>query len=178
LIDAAIIQQLQISAVPDPKSQDLRYLRTFLQSQIDTCPQKALVGCDAETWGDPSLLNERGVDLLALRSRPHQDIFTSFFADTCMRYLYQKIWCPLMLACFHRKCDVAIIRETHLVHFTSICTTAVASILPIASIAILYCVHAMTKRIFLVAAFTLLFSVAVSILTTGTKSEVFAATAA
>ena len=136
------------------------------------------MGCDAETWGDPSLLNERGVDLLTLRSRPQQDLFTNFFADTCMRYLYQKIWCPLMLACFHKRCDVAVIRETHLVHFTSMCTTAIASLLPVASIAVLYGVHTMTGRLFLIATFTLLFSVAVSILTTATKSEVFAATAA
>ena len=176
--DAAIIQQLQMSAIPDPKPQDLRSLRAFLQSQIDHCPQEALVGSDADTWGDPSLPNQRGIDLLVLRPRPAEDMFTNFFADTCMRYIYQKIWCPFMLACFHKKCEVAIIRDTTLLRFTSLCTTAMASLLPVASIAVLYAVHAMTSRLFLVAGFTLLFSVAVSILTTATKSEVFAATAA
>ena len=167
-----------MSAIPDPKPQDLRVLRAFLQSEIDASPDNALMGSDADTWGDPSLPNERGVDLLVLRPRPTEDMFTTFFADTCMRYLYQNIWCPFMLACFHKKCQGAIIRETILLRFTSLCTTAMASLLPVASIAVLYAVHAMTSRLFLVAGFTLLFSVAVSILTTATKSEVFAATAA
>src|SRR5690242_5913223 len=113
-----------MSAVPDPKPQDLRSLRAFLQSQIDTCPQEALMGGDADTWGDPSMPSQRGIDLLVLRPRPQEDMFTNFFADTCMRYLYQKVWCPIMLACFHKKCGVAIVQDTHLLRFTSMCTTA------------------------------------------------------
>jgi hypothetical protein len=77
-----------------------------------------------------------------------------------------------------RNPDVVTYSDEHLRLPTTILSTILASILPIASIAVLYMVDSMPKRLGIVAAFTVAFSLALALLTTATRSENFAATAA
>jgi len=53
-----------------------------------------------------------------------------------------------------------------------------ASLLPIASIVILYCVKSMWRRLLIIAGFTAAFSLVLGLVTNGELVEVFAASAA
>jgi hypothetical protein len=69
-------------------------------------------------------------------------------------------------------------RESAMKTFTGIFATTLSSLLPVASIVVLWVVHSMPARLGIIAGFTTAFSLVVSMITSATRSENFAATAA
>lgn len=57
-------------------------------------------------------------------------------------------------------------------------STIVASLFPVASIAVLYAIHSMPGRLGAIAVFTALFSFALSVMTSASTKDIFSATAA
>jgi len=57
-------------------------------------------------------------------------------------------------------------------------TATLACVLPVASIALLYAVESMSKRLGIIAALTALFSVCLALMTSAGMADIFAATAA
>jgi hypothetical protein len=77
-----------------------------------------------------------------------------------------------------KKRGVHSYRESALKTFTGIFATTLSSLLPVASIVVLYVVHSMPARLGIIAGFTTGFSLIVGMITSATRSENFAATAA
>lgn len=153
-----------MAALPNPDRIDLENLQRMFRSQ------KPLTGDDSAVWDDEN-------DLLALFPRPTEDPFTSWVTGKLMMWLYDKLWCRVQRD-RGMEAEGTTLGTTILRRATSLCATAVASILLVGSIAILYCVDGMRVRLGLVSAFTFVFALAVDCFTTASKSEVFAATAA
>jgi len=68
--------------------------------------------------------------------------------------------------------------DSSLLQLTFLITSLLASLLPIASISILYCINSMSARLGTIAAFNIVLSLCLSAFTTANRSEAFAITAA
>ena len=164
-----------MASLPNPNRCDLSYLRKWLQKCIDENPRQALDGLDCEVWnGDSPAQNSGTGDLFVMRARPKEDPFSTWIVEKVICGLYQTIW----RRCRHTNPDGLTINDAHILRSTSFLTTAVASLLPVGSIVVLYWVRPMKIRLALVACFTVSFALALACFTTVNRSEIFATTAA
>jgi hypothetical protein len=166
-----------MAALPEPNKPDLEYLQGwFVKSNMGN-REISLMGDDKAVW-DPRGPDEQNQpsDLFALRPRPERDPFSTAMIERFLPCLYRRI--------FHRrhqedmeKAQITI-EDNRLLQVTGMITTIVASLLPIGSIALLYCVQTMRARLALLAVFTVVFAAALSCFSTAKRTDVFAVTAA
>jgi hypothetical protein len=136
-----------------------------------------LLGLDSSVYKNENLAND-------LRSAtPIQDF------DVLTKSLIKLFLRPYNNAIGHRKAarannsvnvdaDLYHYDDEHLMLPVTALSTVLASLLPVAVIAVLYVVHPMPARLGLIAAFTAIFSIGVAVLTEARRADVFAATAA
>ena len=138
--------------------------------------EKNLIGDDAFIWGH--IENRKGYapDLIALKARHNEDYFSTWVTEKLTTVLFRigidrlkKPSAVSGLRCFH---------DSSLLQLTFLITSVLASLLPIASISVLYCVKSMSARLGVVAAFNIVLSLCLSAFTTANRSEAFAITAA
>jgi hypothetical protein len=79
---------------------------------------------------------------------------------------------------FDLESNVFLYRDSHFYYIANIVGTLIASLIPIGSIVILYFVTYMPIRLATLSLFTAIFSVALSLVTSAKRVEIFAATAA
>ncbi|KAJ4348947.1 hypothetical protein N0V95_005032 [Ascochyta clinopodiicola] len=170
----AVIQQAKILKYPEPTAWDLQRLQDYLGSK--EMGTRAMVGEDSLIWGLKSQDITHKPDLVALRPRAKKDAFSMWAAEStifnifrcgCYRFMQPS---PVHGVIGYE--DSTIYRVTY--WFTSI----LASLIPIASIVILYRVQSMPARIGIIAAFNVLLSVCLMGFASAKRSEVFAITAA
>lgn len=136
----------------------------------------ALRGLDATVWGslkDPESWNP---DLAALCPRTTEDPFSSWVARRAITIISR-------CGCARFKKPMRIhgvigYEDATVLKITSWMTSILASLMPVASISILYSVHSMPARLAVIGTFNLLISVCLSGFTNAKRSEVFAVTAA
>src|SRR2546421_2133055 len=147
-----------MTALPEPNKTDLEYLQgCFLKSNMGN-REISLIGDDKGVW-EPRGPDEQNQpsDLFVLRPRPERDPFSTAMIERFLPGLYRLI--------FRRKYERDIekaritITDNKLLRVTGIITTIVASLLPIGSIALLYCVQTMRARLALLAIFTVVFAI-------------------
>jgi len=174
-LDQALVLQSQLLALPPPNACDLSYLRAWLQKSINDDPTTALNGWDSSSWD----ADGGGGDLLALHPRPDSDPFSTWVLERGVGCLY-RLWCRLPLPLRCRRCpgDKLALCDSSILRVTTLFATALASLLPVGSIAVLYAVTSMKARLGLVAVFTFLSAVALRACTTAGRGEVFGITAA
>jgi hypothetical protein len=166
---------VRIASLPNPNQCDLSYLRKWLQKCIDENPRQALDGLDCEAWDGSSPAQNSGIgDLFVVGARPKEDPFSTWIVEKVICGLYQAI----CRRCRHTNPDGLTINDAYILRSTSFLTTAVASLLPVGSIVVLYWVQPMKIRLVLVACFTFSFALALACFATVKRSEVFATTAA
>ncbi|KAH8803659.1 hypothetical protein F5884DRAFT_681882 [Xylogone sp. PMI_703] len=170
--NTALLQQAQICKLGQPSIADVQFLSSWMQRP--TMGNVYLLGQDYKIWSDPDL-----PDLVSLRSRTADDTFTEWILNTAIRWFHRSV------GRFLRKPkdkeylrNTVVYSDTGIVRFTKIITMAVASLLPIISIVILYVVRNMTARLGIVASFTAFFSVCMGVATKASMEDIFAATAA
>jgi len=136
----------------------------------------ALTGEDATVWGSVKHRNSHALDLVALRPRAKKDAFSVWAAENtisklrwggCTRFMKTS---PVHGVVGYD--DSTIYRITYWI------TSLLASLIPIASIVVLYCVRSMPARFATIAAFNVLLSVCLMGLAGAKRAEVFAITAA
>lgn len=79
---------------------------------------------------------------------------------------------------FDLESNIFLYRDSHFYHVAKIIGTLISSLIPIGSTVVLYFVKDMPTRLGIVCLFTAIFSIALSSVTSGTRVEIFAATAA
>jgi len=136
----------------------------------------ALIGDDAAIWG--SVLNPKSYcpDLVALRGRHNEDSFSKWVTEKVLLKLF-------LCGCAHwkkisRRYGAVGYHDSTLLRVTFWITSILASLLPIASIAILYFVKSMAARLGIIAAFNLILSLCLTAFTTAKRTDVFAVAAA
>lgn len=79
---------------------------------------------------------------------------------------------------FDLESNIFLYRDSHFHRIANIVGTLIASLIPIAATVVLYFVANMPIRLAIVSLFTAIFSIALSCVTSATRVEIFAATAA
>ncbi|KAH7118967.1 hypothetical protein B0J11DRAFT_81939 [Dendryphion nanum] len=170
----ALIQFSIMAKMERPAKGDLKYMRSFLMSN----EMGGLIfhGEDMMTWGEHSNPDKCAPDLVALHPRQTEDPFSMWVARNALPGLECTGWARLKkISKIH---GVVSVEDSSIFRFTSWTTSIVASLVPIASILVLYTVSSMKARLGIIAAFNLLISFCVATFTNAKRSEVFAVTAA
>jgi hypothetical protein len=169
-LDKALAQQATISQLQRPSPNGVSVLRGILE---DPDKPDYLLGEECNTWNDEMFRD----DLVALNRPYDHDYLTLLFLKA-------------FLATFHKLCgrylketphaDPAVpnYNDEHLERPAAIISIALSSLLPVASIVVLYAVHNQGKRLAIIAVFTACFSVLLALLTKASRSDIFATTAA
>jgi hypothetical protein len=134
-----------------------------------------ITGADHDTWKNPATEH----DLVALLRRPS--------SDPVSRFLSKRVIPCLHNALFHRfKAPIAEDPASEICHYPDrkivramdVLSIVIASMLPIASIVILYFVEQAIDRLIIAVAFTGLFALCLAVTTRARRVEVFTATSA
>lgn len=172
--DEAVIQQATILKLPEPSAWDLSHVQDYLDS-TDMGP-RALAGPDSLVWGSRGQRHSHKPDLIALRPRAKKDAFSAWAAESTIFKIFKcgcyKFMTPSQVHGAIGYEDSTVYRVTY--WFTSI----LASLIPIASIVILYRVQSMPAKLGIIAAFNVLVSVCLMTFASAKRAEVFAITAA
>lgn len=163
--DDAMVQQSRILAYPEPNRWDLTHLQNFLQNMGDP-----ISGKDGYVWGSVSERKAYSPDLITLCPRQKEDIFSNWVVENAL--------CCLGFKKPSRRHGVIGYEDSAVFRITHGITTILASLIPIASITVLYCIHSMPERLGAMCAFSVLLSLCLIIFTNATRTEVFAITAA
>lgn len=174
IVDEALIQQSVIHRFPEPDKWDLNYIQHFLATK-DMGPL-ALIGDDATIWGSTLAPDSHSPDLVALKPRQKEDAFSKWVTENAIISLFR---CGC--ARFKKPSKVHGVvgyEDSNIFKITFWITSVLASLIPIASIVVLYCVHSVEARLGIIAAFNLLLSACLVGFTNARRTDVFAVTAA
>ncbi|KAH3917014.1 hypothetical protein HBH56_051130 [Parastagonospora nodorum] len=170
----ALIQQRRIHSFHKHATWDLHYMQNYLQT--DAMGPLALTGDDAGAWGSVEHRKSHQPDLVALCPRTEMDPFSKWAADSTILNLF-KCGCARLIKP-SRIHGVVGYEDSTIYRITYWITSVLASLLPIASIAVLYCVHSMPMRLVVIAVFNMLVTLCLVGFTNARRAEVFAVTAA
>ncbi|OAL06557.1 hypothetical protein IQ06DRAFT_209913 [Phaeosphaeriaceae sp. SRC1lsM3a] len=172
--DGPFIQQATILGYQEPGKWDLHHLQDYLQT--NEMGPLALCGDDATIWGSQHNRKSHKPDLVVLRPRAQKDALSVWAAESTIFNLFRcgcaRFMKPSKIHGSIGYEDSTIYRITY--WFTSI----LASLIPIASIAVLYQVQSMSARLGIIAAFNVSLSICLMGLANAKRAEVFAITAA
>ncbi|KAL9094640.1 MAG: hypothetical protein Q9165_003200 [Trypethelium subeluteriae] len=169
-----LILQSKVASLSEPGNYDLKDIQNFLASS-DMGPL-ALIGADKTIWGSVSNRKDHSPDLMALLPRHNQDIFSKWITEKAVVQFFK---CGLhRLGKTNAIPGLPSFNDGSLLGFTYFITSVVASLLPIASISILYFVRSMQARLAIIAIFNLIVALSLTAFTTAKRSEVFAVVAA
>lgn len=136
----------------------------------------ALNGEDSTIWGSVLDRKSYNPDLVALRPRAKKDAFSEWAAENTIFNLFRcgcaRFMKPSRIHCTVGYEDSTIYRITYWI------TSILASLIPIASIVVLYCVNSMPARLGIIAGFNVLVSICLMGFANAKRAEVFAITAA
>ncbi|OSS46060.1 hypothetical protein B5807_08233 [Epicoccum nigrum] len=164
----ALVDQSTILNYPNPSKWDLHHLQDYLQTP--EMGPLALNGEDATIWGSVLDRKSHKADLVTLRPRAKKDAFSEWAANnTIFKLWFMK---PSGVHGTVGYEDTTIYRTTYWI------TSVLASLMPIASILVLYCVDSMPARLWVIAIFNVLVSMCLMALANARRAEVFAITAA
>jgi hypothetical protein len=172
--DQALVHQSTVLNYPDPGKWDLHHLQNYLQSP--EMGPLALSGEDATIWGSVLDRKSHKPDLVALRPRAKKDAFSEWAAENTIFNLF-KCGCARFMKPSRVHGTVGY-EDTTIYRITYWITSILASLIPIASIVVLYCVNSMPARLGVIAVFNVLVSVCLMAFANAKRAEVFAVTAA
>lgn len=157
-----------------PTKSDLNYIQKFIASK--EMGPFALDGLDAEVWGNIHQPKGHAPDIITLLPREKEDMFSDLLTDHGLskwfKWGFGKNRKPSQVS------GLVWYGEGTLRRITLLVTTALASLLPILSIVILYHVHPMKARLGIIAAFNVLISFCLALFTSAKRTDIFAVTAA
>ncbi|MCJ1243035.1 hypothetical protein MMC30_000231 [Trapelia coarctata] len=167
----ALIQQGLLQQLQPPNPGDLEFLQRWMKR-----PEMGsvyLLGRDSDVWEEPSR------DLIALRNRQNDGLYSSCVAESLVRTYHR-----LVGRHFREPGDVNYMANTvyysqqGLLLIASLVAMSLSSLLPVAAICTLYSVSSIRVRLGMVAAFTVVFTVCLGLFTKARAIDIFAATTA
>ncbi|KAL1643913.1 hypothetical protein SLS58_004588 [Diplodia intermedia] len=173
--NAALIQQKEILAMKGPSEFDRDFIRRFLASKNEGL-NFALTGADLGVWGSVDQPKDCAKDLVALCPRHDEDRFSKWVTGKGITKFFH-----LGGARFRKRSPIhgfVGYEESDLLRITYNITTILASVLPIAAIAVLAYVQSMKAKLGIIAAFNVVLSVCLTVLTKAKRTDVFAVAAA
>ncbi|OCK77779.1 hypothetical protein K432DRAFT_407030 [Lepidopterella palustris CBS 459.81] len=173
----ALIQAATIEGYPEPKNFDLNVIQHHLD-QIHEGGGLTLLGLDSQIWGSTNGMVVPALDLMVLRRRDNLsgDSFTSWFTGILLPF-FDKIYGYRFNKIDPRYGLPGYMAGPLLETTFKICTV-IASLLPIASITVLFCVNSMAWRLVTMAILSIVFASCLSVFANPRRSELFTATSA
>ncbi|OCK94898.1 uncharacterized protein K441DRAFT_559211 [Cenococcum geophilum 1.58] len=172
--NTALTQQSTILGFSEPSKWDLNDIQHYLATK--EMGPLALIGDDAMTWGSTRYPNSHCPDLVTIRPRNVEDTFSKWITEKIVPVFFRFGFGRLnRVPTVHG--DIGY-NDDSLLRITFWITTVVASLLPVASISILYCVHSILARLAIIAAFNVVVSVCLTGFTAAKRMDVFAVAAA
>ena len=135
-----------------------------------------LTGVDADIWGSVHYPKKYEADIVTLLPRKKADMFTKLIIDKGVDKFFDYGMGRFMKPSPTH--GLIGLEDNNLFRLTYLVTTTLASLLPVASIVILYFIHSMKLRLGIIAIFTVLLSFSLAFFTSAKRAEVFALTAA
>lgn len=155
-----------------PDRFDLHDIQLFLWS--DDMGPADMDGEDSVTWGNPEELDNHPPDLVGIKPRMKQDIFSRLVAENAI-HLFK---CGLgRLKKADRHLGRRVYYDSTVLKVTFWITSILASLLPIASILVLISLRSLKARLGAMAAFNVLISVCLGVFTDARRIDVFTVTA-
>jgi hypothetical protein len=171
--DKALLQISMLHRLNAPDRFDLSDIQLFLQSE-DMGPD-AMDGGDSDTWGNPEDPNNHAPDLIGVHPRLKEDTFSRIISERAI-YLFK-----YGLGLFtrgHRDLGRKVYYDTTVLKITLWISSAVAAVLPIASMLVLITLKSLKAKLWTIAAFNVLMSFGLTFLANAKRAEVFAVTSA
>ncbi|PMD64443.1 uncharacterized protein K444DRAFT_520979 [Hyaloscypha bicolor E] len=167
-----LLQQVQLSRLEGPKTYDLDFLRDWLERpKMGNFP---LRGLDQHAWS-----KENETDLVAIRRRENGEPFSRWLINTVVPYFHNRIGKRLKKPHPEEpESEITEYSDHRLLTIADILGTIISCLLPVMSFVILYFVTDTIARLGITVAFTVLFSVALMLVTQARRIEIFAATSA
>ena len=162
-----MVQQRQLATFDALEAGNLSFLQAWLSDSARG--NYTLEGLDRSAW-------DANEDLLVTTPDQLSDSFTRHVVSRLVEFYHQ------VFGSRHKPTDVENgiwkYEEKVVLRAADIIGTLISSLLPIVAVVVLYCVKDMLVRLGMVALFTVLFSLALVLVTKAKRVEVFAATAA
>jgi hypothetical protein len=136
---------------------------------------RALIGADRHIWGNSECPANHNNDLLGLGSPENDDVFSNWFSERLLVF-YHIITQSRIRKHVDVEAGMCSYQDHSIQKCISYITMLIASLIPILAIVVLFCVGSMKARLGLVALFTIIFTMSLTILTSAKKAEIFAAT--
>ena len=157
-----------------PTAYDRRDMKAFVSQMYGATPPDGnppLTGPDSDIYEYP----EHFLDLIGIHPRQREDSFSSWVVDKAIHKFFACCRSRLKPSKIHgmRGCE-----EETLLRITYGITSIIASILPSASILVLYVIRSMWARLAVLAVFNLAISVCLTAFTSARRTDIFAITAA
>lgn len=175
-IDEALRSQREMLALEEPVRKTLKNLQRFLASADMGQQGLALRGLDCNIWGSVENTHSHTTDLVALVKPGYEDPFSRW----CLTKLMDAFWTfggeRLKKAC--KVTGDVFYYENQVLRWTYYFTTAIASLLLVLAITVLWMVTSMSAQLAIIAAFNVVFSICLAIFTEAPRSQVFGITAA
>jgi hypothetical protein len=168
--DEAIYLQIRLRAAASPNENDLKFVGQWFEGE--TMGNLPLNGLDSEVWETSS-----ASELVALKPRQADDPLAGFFLKRVF------VWWHY---CIGRRVQKPVDVEANYFEYNDRRVLKVAdcvgsiisSVFLTVSVVVLYFVTSMPARLGILVAFTVLFSLVMTLVTNARKAEVFAGTAA
>lgn len=173
MADDALIQQAEILKYPKPGTWDLHEMQNYLHSKA--MGEDPFDGDDSNIWGNVFKRESKKPDLVTLCPRERKDAFSTWAAENAINIL--RCGCTRFMKP-SRTHGVVGYQDSTVYLITFWITSILASLIPIASIVVLYVVQSMTARLGIIAAFNVLVSLCLVGFTSAKRAEIFAITAA
>ena len=175
--DKALYDQAQLSRLVAPlPARDLAILNSLLDNPA--LPDY-LLGLDSKTWNDPTLASDLCSVAPVHAYTPLTTLLIRLFLGPYNRPIGRRRRARNGEAgAINADADLWYYRDSRLEFPAHVASTVLASVLPMAAIAVLYVVPGMTQRLGIVAAFMAMFSLTLTLLTQAKGVEIAAATAA
>lgn len=152
------------------------YIQRYLASDEIGEPYP-LTGDDSDTWGTFPNPKSQADDLVALKPRREEDGFSNWITSKGMAKFFELGGARFGKPSAQHGGRVSV-EDSVLLRITYIIASIFASLLPIASIAVLYIAQSMKIRLVLIAVFNVLVTLCLTVFTTAKRAEVFAVAAA
>lgn len=168
LLEVSLLHQLQA-----PDQFDLNDVQFFLSS--DDMGPNEMKGEDATSWGDCDTPNDHPPDLIAVHPRRKEDLFSRIVAEKGV-HLFK---CGLgRITKGNKHLGPRIYYDSTVLKMTFLLTSAMAALIPIASILVLVRVKTLNTQLWIIAGFNILISVCLTFFTEAKRTDVFAVNAA
>lgn len=175
MIDDALLQQVALSALPEPTTNNLNTLRLWLEGR--QVGNLALIGEDHNVWGTTNEPHNHASDLAVIKKYPATDYFSKWVVEKLLVWSHQQFLHQVKKPS-DIESGVTVYESDNLLRYTSYTTTIIASLLPVISTIVLYNAQKVSIRLGLTALFTFIFGFCLTFFTNAERREIFTAVAA